>query len=122
MAVVAARVALWTLPYETVQRLVARLARPVPPGAGHAAPGDIAWAVAAAGRRLPAATCLVQALAARVLLARAGHETRIRLGVGRDDAGAFTAHAWVEDDRGILLGAPAPGRFAPLPIPGERRS
>jgi hypothetical protein len=54
-------------------------------------------------------------------LARDGHPTALRLGVGRDAGGRFAAHAWIEDAHGILIGAPEAAGFTPLPLAGESR-
>ena len=126
LLVVAARLSLRLCPYRVVRRLAARLARPT---ARRRAPAAvIALAVAAAGRRVPGGrNCLAQALAAHVLLVdrahlhlcltlgRHGHASRLRLGVARGAAGEFAAHAWVEIDDAVLVGATGRERFTPLP-------
>jgi hypothetical protein len=65
-----------------------------------------------AARAIPAATCLTQALAAQVLLARSGHPAALRLGTRRTGA-SLAAHAWLEDDQGIIFGDR--GTFTALP-------
>ena len=71
--------------------------------------------MAAAGRRIPGGSnCLVQALAAAVLLGRHGYSSRLRLGVARAPDGRLEAHAWVERDGKLLLGGPRVERYAPL--------
>ena len=114
LLVVAACLSLRLFPYRVVRRLAARLARPT---AGLRAPAArIAWAVAAAGRRVPGGrNCLAQALAAHVLLGRHGHPSRLRLGVARGSEGEVTAHAWVEIGDAVLVGAAGHERFTPLP-------
>lgn len=110
----AVRLGLTLLPFRVVQRAVARA------GAVRGAPVPVerlAWAVAVASRHVPRATCLTRALVGQALLARHGHAARLRIGVARDDGGRFEAHAWVEDERGPIIGAPEPGRFTPLPAP-----
>ncbi|MBI4613045.1 MAG: lasso peptide biosynthesis B2 protein, partial [Planctomycetes bacterium] len=81
----------------------------------------IAWAVSAAGRRLPGTTsCLAEALAAQVLLAREGHRARLEIGVARGEGESLAAHAWVECGGQILLGTPEPGfRYTTLRPPGK---
>jgi hypothetical protein len=114
----AIRLGLWLLPFRTLQRLLARLAQTptAPLEAGAATIGDVVWAVAGVSRYVPGATCLTQALAARVLLARRGQQTQLRLGVARSAAGEFQAHAWVEwQGRVVIGGADAPLRFTPMP-------
>lgn len=67
---------------------------------------QVVWAVTVASRYLPGdKTCLVQALAARLLLARHGHSTHFHIGVAKDDAGQLQAHAWVEGDGRVLIGS-----------------
>jgi hypothetical protein len=56
-------------------------------------------------RMVPGASCLTQALALQWLLARAGHGCELLVGVRRDEAGRFAAHAWVVCNDRIVLGA-----------------
>lgn len=63
----------------------------------------VAWAVEAGSRFVPGATCLVKALAAQRLLAAYGHPSAVRIGVSR--SGDFQAHAWVEYNGAVLVGA-----------------
>jgi hypothetical protein len=64
----------------------------------------IVWAVEAAARRVPKATCLTQALATQIMLGRRGHQTTLQLGVKKDPNGRFDAHAWIERNGLILIG------------------
>jgi len=76
------------------QRFDRALAWAADRGRGTHTPDELRWAVAAAARRIPGATCLVQALALQRLLAQSGHRSQLRIGV--DKAGAeFDAHAWL---------------------------
>jgi hypothetical protein len=53
--------------------------------------------VGIAARRLPLrTTCLDRSRAARLLIAAAGEEARLRLGARRREDGGIEAHAWVE--------------------------
>jgi len=108
---VAARVALWTLPFARVQELAARL------GASRrtvgVAPGRVAWTVETTARSIPGATCLTQALAAEVMLSRAGEQPSLHIGVATD-RGAFEAHAWLELNGRTLVGDRELDRYAPL--------
>ena len=109
---IAARVALWTLPFARVQALVARLgARPS--GAPGPAPGRLAWAVETTARSIPKASCLTQALAAQVMLERAGERPELRIGVATD-RGEFEAHAWLELHGRPLVGDHELDRYARL--------
>jgi hypothetical protein len=112
------RLALWLLPFRTLQRLAAGMVRANPTGQTGDQPflPPVAWAVTVASRYVPAATCLTQALATQALLARRGHSTSLRLGVARSEAGEFQAHAWVEWRGTIVIGGiEALSRFTPLP-------
>lgn len=112
-AVVAVRVALWLLPYRRVQQLAAR-GRPVRGAAGRVPARGIAEGVRRASRGVPRASCLTQALAAQLLLARAGYAARVWIGVAREGAGGLDAHAWVELDGAVLLGATPDRSYVPL--------
>lgn len=82
----------------------------------HSAP-EIAWAVTAASSYVPKATCLVRALAAQFILARAGRPSRLHIGVapGQPDSGfSLDAHAWLECGGQVLLGGPDTDRYRRL--------
>jgi hypothetical protein len=118
--VVLVRASLWVLPSRTVLRRVNLQLRHSTRGEG-ASGADvrrIAWAIRAASRRVPHASCLTQALAGQVLLARYGHDSQLRLGVARDGDGRFEAHAWVETEIGAVIGNVAVHRYAQLPDVG----
>ncbi len=69
------------------------------------APQRVTWAVAAAGRVLPRArTCLTQAIAAQILLARYGLSTQLCFGVVLREPANLLAHAWLEHEGRILIG------------------
>ncbi len=110
----AVRAALWLLPFRAVRALARRASRP-PAGRG---PGrgpcraELARSVASAARFVPGSTCLARALAEGILLGRAGHPARVRLGVARGTPGGIRAHAWVEAGDAERL--PAPGGYLPL--------
>ena len=107
--VVAVRVALWVLPSKWIIRYVKRLsARTVEPASvplqTRVTPGEIAWAVDAASRRFPDASCVTQAVAALMLLRRHGYEAQFCVGVARNENGALNAHAWLERNGRVLIG------------------
>lgn len=113
--VVLVRIGLWVLPFRRLQALVARRPGGTPhPQRPHSA-DDIAWAVSAAARMVPRASCLTQALAAKRLLERAGHSGELRIGVGKDESGAIIAHAWIEQGGRVLVGAHGVEQYTPLP-------
>jgi hypothetical protein len=94
------RVALWLLPWNRVARL---RPSPGPSRASRFTVEHMEWAVRAASRPIPRATCLTQALALHHLLARAGYASAIHIGVAKAPDGVFQAHAWVEREGATLL-------------------
>lgn len=116
------RVALLILPFKAVAPLARKL-QGRGQGSGGDAPtiGDIVWAVGVASRRVTGGTCLTQALAGSVLLARNGYPSDLRIGVRRDPIRGFEAHAWLERDGDIVLGQTGDQTpFIPLSAPFER--
>jgi len=109
------RLGLAVLPYRAVLRLLAPLSRvaDAPSGPPTEAIERIVWAVALVARHSPRSTCLVQALAARVLLRRAGVSADLRIGVARNAGSGIQAHAWVESNGAVVLGASST-EFAPF--------
>lgn len=79
-------------------------------------PEQAAWAIRAVSRYLPGTrNCLVQSLAAQAMLARQGGASQLRIGVAKDDGGQFKAHAWVECDGEIIIGAEGVSQYTALP-------
>lgn len=118
------RVGLWLLPFRIWRRLLARLTR-VSSGfqEGGQVPVDrVAWAVTGASRYVPAATCLTQALATKVLLCRNGHPASLHIGVARNEGVGVQAHAWVESAGKVVIGGSGAqlGRYTPLPALAEK--
>jgi hypothetical protein len=111
----AIRLGLRLLPFPLLQRNVARLAKTE----GARGPvGELRWALGVASRHMPRATCLAQALAGQVLLARHGCPPSFRLGVRKDARGRLRAHAWLEHRGGVLIGNRRDlSRFTPLGPP-----
>ena len=65
---------------------------------------DIGRSVERASRILPGSNCLDQALCCSSILRAMGHEPVLRIGVIRDLAAPFQAHAWVEAGSRIVVG------------------
>ena len=103
--VVWTRMGLWLLPVDSLRRLLRLRAIPsVSPGYRVE---RLVWAVQAASRRVPYATCLTQSLSLQYLMDRYGHESTVQIGVSKSAAGLFEAHAWVEWNGRVLLNTPA---------------
>jgi hypothetical protein len=112
--VAAVRIALWTLPFRWVRSVVGRR-RAVSPELGKHHVEHLAWAVQAAARRIPGASCLTQAISLQHLMALAGHQAEVHIGVAKDAARGFEAHAWVEHRGAVVLGDDGDlGRYAPM--------
>lgn len=102
---VAVRAALRVLPFTTVRRHLAR--RAARASAGGATREQIARAVRVVGQRVPATTCLAEAVVGHTMLQRHGHAAALRIGVRRGDSAGLDAHAWVECDGTVAIGTVA---------------
>ena len=114
----AIRIGLWVLPFRRLRALVAwatrtrRHIRRLP----SATVQTIAWAVQAGSRYVTSASCLTQALAGQILLARYGYACELRIGVAQESDRGFEAHAWLlYDDEVVIGGGGDLTRFTPLP-------
>lgn len=113
--VVEARLALWRRPF---REAMAERPEKVSPILARVRPRRLAWAVEAVSRRIPQASCLTRALALRRLLARAGHASKLVVGVAGGAGREFESHAWLDCGGETLIGA-AEGRYvAILTLPG----
>jgi hypothetical protein len=106
LLVVAVQFGLWLLPFRVVRRALGRKTWFVrkPRSPMNIAPERVGWAVAVASQYVPASTCLVQALAAKGLLARIGYAAELRIGVAKNAGGRLEAHAWLEHNGCVLIG------------------
>ena len=104
--VVAVRIALWMAP----SRLTLRFLRRMGVAEGRSRPttwamtSSITWAVQSVSKFVPRATCLTQAIAAKLLLRRFDQDARLCLGVTHASDGTLRAHAWLEQDGRPVLG------------------
>jgi transglutaminase superfamily protein len=98
-------IGLRTLSFANLRRALDRHATARGRGS-RASRSQIGWAVSAAGRRLPGRTCLMEALAADVMLRRRGYESELHLGIRKtgDRSQPLDAHAWVECDGAVVVG------------------
>jgi hypothetical protein len=113
----AIRLGLWLLPYRTLRRVLAQLARaPIYLHGTHRFSVDrLAWSVTKASNRVPRATCLTQALAAQVLLTWHGHPANLRIGIARGEDGKVQGHAWLDSRGRIVVGGGELSRYKRLP-------
>ncbi len=105
LVLAAMRIAVRAMP---LQRLSALVSRPRAARAGQPpAVETIVRAVERASSAIPGGrNCLVRALAAELMLKRAGHDGELRIGVANAEPDLFKAHAWVE-----VAGKPGIGEF-----------
>lgn len=76
----------------------------------------VVWSVSSASRFVPAATCLPQAIVAKLLLEKRGCPATLRLGVAMSPRQELVAHAWIERDGRILIGGTdSYSRYSALP-------
>ena len=115
----ACRVGLWLLSFQRLTALLSPSRRHAATAGAARRPDQIAWAVCAVSRYVPKATCLVQALTAKVLLERAGYSADLRFGAARNARDEFEAHAWVETAGHIVTGGSDVERFSPLVFPNR---
>ena len=118
ITVAAVRISLWLLPFRMVLRAVESHIPHLHRSDGEADVILITSAVNTVARRIPGATCLTRSLAAKVLLARRGHQSTLHLGVALDGS-VLSAHSWLESGGRAIIGAPEPGRFVTLVRVGE---
>ncbi len=119
--IVAMRIAMWTMPFERVNRIADAMSRPVrrTSRAGTPVPlptaRRIAWAVAALSRVVPGAgNCLVRALATGIVLKRYGYPAELKIGVMKPAGGRLEAHAWLESGGSVVIGDFQLDQFVPL--------
>jgi len=108
---------LWLFSFQALRRFLDGLTQaPVKPRETEQSSAEkVIWAVEAAGRRMPRArTCLTQALAAQVLLARRGRPALLHIGVSRKEQEEFEAHAWLESGGEVMIGGYELERYTSL--------
>jgi hypothetical protein len=104
------------LPYKRWRVLLTRSGQMPVHQRARPTPDQLAHAVERA-RQLPGTyKCLPAAYALHIMLHRYGYASTVQVGVAHDPSGAVEAHAWVEHDGKVLIGAlPDLVRFVPLP-------
>jgi len=102
LVVVIMRLGLWVLSFQRMQQIARAKVQIVSQFAGLPVHRFV-WAVQAASKRVPSASCLTQSLALHYLLNRVGYDSQIRIGVAKEPNAAVCAHAWVEYQGETLL-------------------
>lgn len=112
------RVSLVCLPFQTVRRwtCIAAHVWVRPQRIEHQRIERVVAAITTASRYVPRASCLTQALATQLLLARSGIGTELHIGVARSPHGHLEGHAWLEHNHRVIIGGSGVERFARLTI------
>jgi len=109
------RVGLWIIPFRMLQRLLGYLFSPPKKAKQPSLPPEkVAWAVRAASRYVPSATCLAQALTVQALLTHHGIRSDLAIGVAREGESPITAHAWLEINGVVIIGGQERDRYCRL--------
>jgi hypothetical protein len=115
--VLGVRIALWLVPVRRILGYAAARAA----SAGRTSPradlplATTAWSVRVVSRRIPGASCLTQAIAGQILLARQGISSVLHLGVARSPEEGMRAHAWLDCQGQTVLGGQVAGEYARFP-------
>ncbi len=99
------------LPFPTLRKVLTVIGPLIARG-GQAWPEDLlVWAVGAASRYVPRATCLTQALAIQLVLKQSGRQASLHIGVNGVEGDRLDAHAWVVSQGRVILGSSDFDRF-----------
>jgi hypothetical protein len=115
------RLALWLVPLSKVQRLAFRWPMQIATSncSSPVSEKRVLWAVNTTSRLVPKCTCFVRALAAQVMLHRAGFDSELRIGVAKGEGGELKGHAWVERESRVVIGDSSElSRYTLLPLRG----
>lgn len=109
------RLALWTVSFEKLRRVVDSVTHGCFRPANRYSADQLSWAVRAASRYVPHATCLAQPVILHILLRREGLQSTVCIGV-RKEVGQFEAHAWVESQDRVVIGDSGLQRYAAIMV------
>lgn len=95
------RIMLWIFSFNKIQKILKRWSKSQ--STGTIPLSRITWGINVMSRFAPQSTCLVKALAGWLLLSEYGFDSEIKIGVSRREE--FEAHAWLEHENEVILGA-----------------
>ena len=95
------RLSLWLNPSQTIHRIQRRSA--FQHNRVHFPVYQILWAIQFGSFFVLRPTCLAQGLAAKVMLSRFGYDSKLHLGVAKEDE-KLEAHAWLTHQGQVILG------------------
>jgi hypothetical protein len=116
-SMIAVRLGLWLMPLQRILAYLKRLQLQTSEFSKNSevSTKQIAWAIRTVGRYLPGGgNCLVQALTGQFMLARRGYASQLQIGAAREE-GEFKAHAWVECEGQVVIGAAGVSQYTPFP-------
>jgi hypothetical protein len=96
------RLTLTLLSFSRVKKISKRISIPPNNSKATSTIEDIIWSVRVVSPYVPRATCLTQAITAQILLSRYNQQSKLKIGVMKEEE--FEAHAWLEIDDEIVLG------------------
>ena len=67
-------------------------------------PSRISRLLDRAGNVIPLTSCLSKALAGSILFSSSGYQTKLHIGVKREESGVLGAHAWLTLDGCVVTG------------------
>jgi len=113
------RIMLWILPFSVIQRIMKRfIINPDENNETHNVPIEkLTWAVMVMSSFTLRSTCLTRALTAQILLAGQNYPSNVKIGISKGEED-FEAHAWLESNDKIVLGA-SETEYTPILNMGE---
>ena len=102
------------LPFPTLRKVLTAISPLIARGGEAWSADRLVWAVGAASRYVPRATCLAQALAIQLVLKQSGRQASLHIGVNGVEGDHLDAHAWVESQGRILIGGSDLSRYTHL--------
>lgn len=80
------------------------------------AAAEVIWSVKRAAKLVPFASCLTQAMASQIMLAKRNCPSVLHIGARRAQDGTFAAHAWLESGSMLLIGGTRASLVAFVPL------
>ena len=116
------RICLWFVPYKKLSDWLSRFnSNNLNEDVNWEIIKEVTHSVKSVSRFVPRATCLTQALAVKTLLDWRGQNSKLQIGVARDENQKFQAHAWIEVEGRVIIGGIADlNRYSVLSLAIER--
>ncbi len=92
------------LPFTTLRKVLTVISPLIARGGEAWSEDLLVWAVGAASRYVPKATCLARAMVIQLVLKQSGRQASLHIGVNGAEGNHLDAHAWVESQGKVLFG------------------